>query len=56
MLEKLLEVPLPMMNYETLLKELDSNKIIAIVPYAQRNDQVKYKAENTNTQRVKISL
>ncbi|MCX7845285.1 MAG: ABC transporter permease, partial [Dictyoglomaceae bacterium] len=37
-------------DYETLLKELDSNKIIAIVPYAQRNAQVKYKAENTNTQ------
>ncbi|MEN2984696.1 MAG: ABC transporter permease [Dictyoglomaceae bacterium] len=37
-------------DYETLLKELDSNKIIAIVPTAQRNAQVKYKAENTNTQ------
>ncbi len=37
-------------DYDTLLKELDSNKIVAIVPYAQRNTQVKYKAENTNTQ------
>lgn len=37
-------------DYETLLKELDSNKIVAVVPYAQRNTQVKYKAENTNTQ------
>lgn len=37
-------------DYDAILKELDPKKIVAIVPYAQRNAQVKYKAENTNTQ------
>ncbi len=37
-------------DYEALLKELDSNKVVAIVPYTSRNVQVKYKSENTNTQ------
>lgn len=42
-------------DYEALLKELDSNKVIAIVPYAYRNVQVKYMASNTNTQVVGTS-
>lgn len=37
-------------DYEALLKELDLSKIVAIVPYTSRNVQVKYKAQNTNTQ------
>lgn len=42
-------------DYEALLKELDSNKVIAVVPYAYRNVQVKYMASNTNTQVVGTS-
>lgn len=42
-------------DYNTLLKELDTNKIVAIVPYTSRNVQVKYKAQNTNTQVVGTS-
>ena len=37
-------------DYEALLKELDLSKIVAIDPYTSRNVQVKYKAQNTNTQ------
>ncbi|MGB9788593.1 MAG: ABC transporter permease [Dictyoglomus turgidum] len=37
-------------DYEALSKELDPNKVVAIVPYSSRNVQVKYKSENTNTQ------
>jgi putative ABC transport system permease protein len=37
-------------DYEALKKELDNSKVIAIVPYANRNVQVKYKSSNTNTQ------
>lgn len=42
-------------DYEALLKELDSNKVIAIVPYANRSVQAKYMASNTNTQVVGTS-
>jgi len=35
-------------DYETLLKELDSNSIVAIVPESSRNVQVKYLATNAN--------
>lgn len=42
-------------DYEALLKELDSDKVVAIVPYASRNVQVKYLASNTNTQVVGTS-
>jgi len=37
-------------DYEALKEELDSSKVVAIVPYANRNVQVKYKASNSNTQ------
>lgn len=37
-------------DYEALLKGLDLSKIVAIVPYTSRNVQVKYKAQNINTQ------
>ncbi|MFN3698588.1 MAG: ABC transporter permease [Dictyoglomus sp.] len=42
-------------DYEALVKELDSSKVVAIVPYASRNVQVKYMASNTNTQLVGTS-
>ncbi|MGB9856614.1 MAG: ABC transporter permease [Dictyoglomaceae bacterium] len=36
-------------DYELLLKNLDSNKVSAIVPEASRSMQVKYLSSNTNT-------
>ncbi|HOJ92035.1 MAG TPA: ABC transporter permease [Dictyoglomaceae bacterium] len=42
-------------DYDALVEEIDPNKVVAIVPYASRNVQVKYLANNTNTQVVGTS-
>jgi putative ABC transport system permease protein len=36
-------------DYETLVKELDKSKVVAIVPESSRNVQVKYLSVNANT-------